>query len=80
MPRITENDLKNYLCTTFNVPYNTTFVRLHESTQIVKHACNHIGIQALPLVGITQLPDGRNVSAQCCAYCKTVWYYVSEGI
>lgn len=80
MPRITEYDLEKCLCTTFNTPYNTQFVRLHESTQVVKHACNYIGVQLMPLQSVMQLPDGRHVSAQCCAYCKKIWYYVSAGI
>lgn len=78
--RITEADLKQFLCSTYNVPYNTQYVRLHEPTQYVKHACNYIGVQALPLTVVQQLSDGRTVSAQVCCYCKTIWYYVSEVI
>lgn len=71
---MTETDVKQWLCTCYNVSASTP-VRLHEETPYVRHACKHLGVQMLPVVN-TVLPNGRPIQTACCCGCGAIWYYL----
>lgn len=75
---MTEMDVKNWLRTYFNVP-DGVITHLHEETAYVRHACKHLGIQAIPFISAV-LPNGRPILTACCAGCGSIWYYLPEVI